>query len=234
MAEKKTTDDAPDYLGHRERLRKRFLLGGGKDMPDYELLELLLMIALPRRDVKPLAKEMIKKFGSFAEVINAPLEELMSFSGVKENTATVLKIVRECSIRTSWQNLKSADAPIINNFDAMVDYCRSAMAYQTVEEFRIIFLNSKLHVIAEEVQQRGTVDQVAIHPREVIKSAMMHGASAMILVHNHPSGDVTPSLEDILLTQEVVEAARLLGISVYDHIIVGRQAYYSLKANGKI
>lgn len=232
MAEKKTTDDAPDYLGHRERLRKRFLLGGGKDMPDYELLELLLMIALPRRDVKPLAKEMIKKFGSFAEVINAPLEELMSFSGVKENTATVLKIVRECSIRTSWQNLKSADAPVINNFDAMVDYCRSAMAYQTVEEFRIIFLNSKLHVIAEEVQQRGTVDQVAIHPREVIKSAMMHGASAMILVHNHPSGIVTPSKADIEITKRIREAGEAVSIRLFDHLIISKSSVYSFHNEG--
>ena len=201
-------------------------------MPDYELLELLLMIALPRRDVKPLAKEMIKKFGSFAEVINAPLEELMSFSGVKENTATVLKIVRECSIRTSWQNLKSADAPIINNFDAMVDYCRSAMAYQTVEEFRIIFLNSKLHVIAEEVQQRGTVDQVAIHPREVIKSAMMHGASAMILVHNHPSGIVTPSKADIEITKRIREAGEAVSIRLFDHLIISKSSVYSFHNEG--
>lgn len=232
MAGNKTTDDAPDYLGHRERLRKRFLLGGGKDMPDYELLELLLMIALPRRDVKPLAKEMIKKFGSFAEVINAPLEELMNFSGVKENTATVLKIVRECSIRTSWQNLKSADAPVINTFDAMVDYCRSAMAYQTIEEFRIIFLDSKLHVIAEEVQQRGTVDQVAIHPREVIKSAMMHGASAMILVHNHPSGIVTPSKADIEITKRIHEAGEVVSIRLFDHLIISKSSVYSFHNEG--
>ena len=146
MAEN-VTNDEPDYLGHRERLRRRFLLGGGRDMPDYELLELLLTIAIPRRDVKPLAKELIRKFGSFAGVVNAPLEELMLVKGVKENTAAVLRIVRECSVRSSWQSLKGMDAPVISDFDAMVDYCRSAMAYQTVEEFRIIFLNSKLYVI---------------------------------------------------------------------------------------
>lgn len=206
MAEN-VTNDEPDYLGHRERLRRRFLLGGGRDMPDYELLELLLTIAIPRRDVKPLAKELIRKFGSFAEVVNAPLEELMLVKGVKENTAAVLRIVRECSVRSSWQSLKGTDAPVISDFDAMVDYCRSAMAYQMVEEFRIIFLNSKLYVIGEEIQQRGTVDQVAIHPREVIKSAMMHGASAMILVHNHPSGIVTPSKADMEITKRIKEAA---------------------------
>lgn len=231
MAEN-VTNDEPDYLGHRERPRRRFLLGGGRDMPDYELLELLLTIAIPRRDVKPLAKELIRKFGSFAEVVNAPLEELMLVKGVKENTAAVLRIVRECSVRSSWQSLKGMDAPVISDFDAMVDYCRSAMAYQTVEEFRIIFLNSKLYVIGEEIQQRGTVDQVAIHPREVIKSAMMHGASAMILVHNHPSGIVTPSKADMEITKRIKEAAEAVSIRLFDHLIISKSSVYSFHNQG--
>lgn len=231
MAEN-VTNDEPDYLGHRERLRRRFLLGGGRDMPDYELLELLLTIAIPRRDVKPLAKELIRKFGSFAEVVNAPLEELMLVKGVKENTAAVLRIVRECSVRSSWQSLKGMDAPVISDFDAMVDYGRSAMAYQTVEEFRIIFLNSKLYVIGEEIQQRGTVDQVAIHPREVIKSAMMHGASAMILVHNHPSGIVTPSKADMEITKRIKEAAEAVSIRLFDHLIISKSSVYSFHNQG--
>lgn len=231
MAEN-VTNDEPDYLGHRERLRRRFLLGGGRDMPDYELLELQLTIAIPRRDVKPLAKELIRKFGSFAEVVNAPLEELMLVKGVKENTAAVLRIVRECSVRSSWQSLKGMDAPVISDFDAMVDYCRSAMAYQTVEEFRIIFLNSKLYVIGEEIQQRGTVDQVAIHPREVIKSAMMHGASAMILVHNHPSGIVTPSKADMEITKRIKEAAEAVSIRLFDHLIISKSSVYSFHNQG--
>lgn len=201
-------------------------------MPDYELLELLLTIAIPRRDVKPLAKELIRKFGSFAEVVNAPLEELMLVKGVKENTAAVLRIVRECSVRSSWQSLKGMDAPVISDFDAMVDYCRSAMAYQTVEEFRIIFLNSKLYVIGEEIQQRGTVDQVAIHPREVIKSAMMHGASAMILVHNHPSGIVTPSKADMEITKRIKEAAEAVSIRLFDHLIISKSSVYSFHNQG--
>lgn len=225
-------NDEPDYLGHRERLRRRFLLGGGRDMPDYELLELLLTIVIPRRDVKPLAKELIRKFGSFAGVVNAPLEELMLVKGVKENTAAVLRIVRECSVRSSWQSLKGMDAPVISDFDAMVDYCRSAMAYQTVEEFRIIFLNSKLYVIGEEIQQRGTVDQVAIHPREVIKSAMMHGASAMILVHNHPSGIVTPSKADMEITKRIKEAAEAVSIRLFDHLIISKSSVYSFHNQG--
>lgn len=231
MAEN-VTNDEPDYLGHRERLRRRFLLGGGRDMPDYELLELLLTIAIPRRDVKPLAKELIRKFGSFAGVVNAPLEELMLVKGVKENTAAVLRIVRECSVRSSWQSLKGMDAPVISDFDAMVDYCRSAMAYQMVEEFRIIFLNSKLYVIGEEIQQRGTVDQVAIHPREVIKSAMMHGASAMILVHNHPSGIVTPSKADMEITKRIKEAAEAVSIRLFDHLIISKSSVYSFHNQG--
>lgn len=231
MAEN-VTNDEPDYLGHRERLRRRFLLGGGRDMPDYELLELLLTIAIPRRDGKPLAKELIRKFGSFAEVVNAPLEELMLVKGVKENTAAVLRIVRECSVRSSWQSLKGTDAPVISDFDAMVDYCRSAMAYQMVEEFRIIFLNSKLYVIGEEIQQRGTVDQVAIHPREVIKSAMMHGASAMILVHNHPSGIVTPSKADMEITKRIKEAAEAVSIRLFDHLIISKSSVYSFHNQG--
>lgn len=231
MAEN-VTNDEPDYLGHRERLRRRFLLGGGRDMPDYELLELLLTIAIPRRDVKPLAKELIRKFGSFAEVVNAPLEELMLVKGVKENTAAVLRIVRECSVRSSWQSLRGMDAPVISDFDAMVDYCRSAMAYQTVEEFRIIFLNSKLYVIGEEIQQRGTVDQVAIHPREVIKSAMMHGASAMILVHNHPSGIVTPSKADMEITKRIKEAAEAVSIRLFVHLIISKSSVYSFHNQG--
>ena len=231
MAEN-VTNDEPDYLGHRERLRRRFLLGGGRDMPDYELLELLLTIAIPRRDIKPLAKELIRKFGSFAEVVNAPLEELMLVKGVKENTAAVLRIVREGSVRSSWQSLKGTDAPVISDFDAMVDYCRSAMAYQMVEEFRIIFLNSKLYVIGEEIQQRGTVDQVAIHPREVIKSAMMHGASAMILVHNHPSGIVTPSKADMEITKRIKEAAEAVSIRLFDHLIISKSSVYSFHNQG--
>lgn len=233
MAEN-VSNDEPDYLGHRERLRRRFLLGGGRDMPDYELLELLLTIAIPRRDVKPLAKELIRKFGSFAEVVNAPLEELMLVKGVKENTAAVLRIVRECSVRSSWQSLKGTDAPVISDFDAMVDYCRSAMAYQMVEEFRIIFLNSKLYVIGEEIQQRGTVDQVAIHPREVIKSAMMHGASAMILVHNHPSGIVTPSKADMEITKRIKEAAEAVSIRLFDHLIISKSSVYSFHNQGLV
>ena len=172
------TEKQPDYIGHRERLRQRFLLGDGKDMADYELLELVLTIALPRRDVKPLAKMLISRFESFAGVINAPKEELMSIPGVKENTVTILKVINVAAQRTSWQNLKSLDGPIIMNTDSLIDYCRSAMCYSDVEEFRLIYLDSKLHIIGQEIMQRGTINSVAIHPREVLKAAMAHHASS--------------------------------------------------------
>lgn len=203
-------------------------------MPDYEFLELLLMIAIPRRDVKPLAKQLIKKFGTFAGVVNAPLEELLAIDGIKENSAAVLKIVKESALRMSWQNLQNDDVPVISNWDVMVDYARMAMSHLDVEEFRIVFLNSKLKVIAEEVQQRGTVNQVAIHPREVIKAAINHGATAIILMHNHPSGDTTPSKSDIDITKQVAEAAKLVNISVLDHLIVSKFTVYSFKDHGII
>ena len=224
----------PDYIGHRQRLRARFLAGGGKDMPDYEFLELLLMIAIPRRDVKPLAKSLLKKFGCLAGVLNASVEDLQSVDGIKENSAAMLKIVKECALRMSWQNLQNDDLPVIANWDTMIDYCRSAMGYSEVEEFRIIFLNAKLKLIGEEVQQRGTINHVSVHPREVIKSAINGGASALILAHNHPSGDTTPSKADIEITRQISEAAKLVGIKVIDHVIVSKNTVYSFKDHGII
>ena len=222
-------EELPDHLGHRQRLRDRFLADGGKSMPDYEFLELILTIAIPRRDVKPLAKKLIAKFKSFAGVINAPIEELLEFEGIKENSATILKIVKEAAIRLNWQVLNNSDEPIINNWDLLIDYCRSSMGHQEFEEFKIVFLNSKLKVIGEESQQRGTIDQVAIHPREVIKSAVLKGANAIILVHNHPSGNTTPSKADIDITKKINAAAEAMNIRVLDHIIISKSDFYSFK-----
>lgn len=222
-------EELPDHLGHRQRLRDRFLADGGKSMPDYEFLELILTIAIPRRDVKPLAKKLIAKFKSFAGVINAPIEELLEFEGIKENSATILKVVKEAAIRLNWQVLNNSDEPIINNWDLLIDYCRSSMGHQEFEEFKIVFLNSKLKVIGEESQQRGTIDQVAIHPREVIKSAVLKGANAIILVHNHPSGNTTPSKADIDITKKINAAAEAMNIRVLDHIIISKSDFYSFK-----
>ena len=201
-------------------------------MPDYELLELLLTFAIPRRDVKPLAKTLIARFNNFAGVINADLQDLMAVSGVKENTAIMLKMIAQGAKRMAWQQLKAADEAVIADYDAMIDYCRTAMAYNEVEEFRVIFLNSKFRVIAEETQQRGTINTVAIHPREVIKSGLENGAAAMIMVHNHPTGIVTPSQADISVTKTIRDAAKNCGIELFDHIIISKNDYFSFRDRG--
>ncbi len=224
----------PDYLGHRERLKERFLLGGGHDMPDYELLELLLTLSIPRRDVKPIAKELLAKFGSFAAVINASPIALYEVPYVKESTYTVFSIVREVAVRSCWDVLKSQNETVLAQYDAVIDYCRTAMAHKDVEEFRVIYLDTKLRVTGEEIQQRGTVNQVAIHPREVIKAAMIHKAKAIILVHNHPTGDVTPSHADLEITGKINIACKAVGIRLLDHIIVGKNSYYSFNDHGLI
>lgn len=223
-----------DYLGHRKRLKDRFLIGGAVSMPDYEMLELLLMIAIPRRDVKPIAKELLKEFGNFAEVINAPVEELMKVAGVKENSATAIKIVKEAAIRMSWQMLQGKKEVVISGWDDLIDYCRMTMGYLDVEELRVLYLDAKFKLISEEIHQRGTVDQVAVHPREVVKSAMKKAAKAMIMVHNHPSGDVNPSRVDIEITKKVNEACNSMDIILIDHIIISKSDYYSFKEHGVI
>ncbi len=220
--------------GHRQRIREKFLNNGGSALADYELLEAYLTIAIPRRDVKPLAKQLIAKFGSFAEVINAKNEDLLSVSGVGENTLFALKIVSEAARRMSWEMLKDKDAPVIADMDALIDYCRMAMAYQDVEEFRLIYLNGKNRVIAEVTQQKGTINHVAIHPREVVKSALDNHASAVIMVHNHPTGDTTPSRADIDMTKKVNEALSAVNIQLHDHVIVSKYGCYSFRSAGLI
>ena len=167
MAEEK------DYIGHRQRLKERFLRGHGQDMADYEMLELLLTLAIPRKDTKPLAKALINEFGSFAGVMGADENALMCFSGLKENSVLIFSIVKEAALRMTWQNLCADDKMVISNWDAMIDYCRMKMAHKTKEEFMLIFLDAKLKVIGQDVQQRGTTDNVAIHPAEVVKSRFM-------------------------------------------------------------
>lgn len=227
------TKPVPHYTGHRERLRTRFLVDNGKSMPDYELLELLLMTAIPRRDVKPLSKKLLEEYGSFASVINAP-QRLLLASGLTLNTIAVFKIVVASALKMSWQELSGKDKVVLSNFDYMLDYCRTAMSHLEVEEFRVIFLNSRLQIIKEEVMQRGTVNNVAVHPREVVKAALEHGAISVVLFHNHPGGKAQPSGDDRVVTEQIVQALRPLKIKVYDHIIVTRDNYYSFRENGLI
>lgn len=218
---------APHYAGHRKRLRERFLMGGADGMPDYELLELVLFRALPQLDVKPIAKALIAKFGSFADVVAAPPERLREVEFVKDSAITEIKLIQAAALRlTRAQVIKK---PVLSSWSALLDYIRAAMAYEKNEQFRILFLDKKNVLIADEVQQQGTVDHTPVYPREVVKRALELSASAIVLVHNHPSGDPTPSRADVEMTRKIVEAAGNLGISVHDHVIIGREGHASLK-----
>jgi DNA repair protein RadC len=220
-------EGAPHYLGHRERLRSRFRDAGSDAVTDYELLELVLFRTIPQRDIKPLAKQLIAKFGSFAEVLAAPSQRLEEVKGIKEATATDLKIVHAAANRLARGEVKKR--PVLSSWSAVLDYCRTTMAFADKELFSIIFLDKRNQIIADEIQQTGTVDHTPVYPREVVKRALELSATAIILVHNHPSGDPTPSRADIQMTQSIVEIAKPLGISVHDHIIVGKDGHASLK-----
>jgi len=219
--------DTPHYHGHRDRLRARFVETGGDVLPDYELLELVLFRSIPRRDVKPMAKELVRRFGSFAEVLAASPARLMEVDGIKENVVTDLKIVEAAARRLAKGAV--AKRPVLSSWSAVLDYCRTAMAFMDREQFRLLFLDKRNALIADEVQQSGTVDHTPVYPREVVKRALELSASALILVHNHPSGDPTPSSADVSMTREIMDVARPLGITVHDHIIVGREGHASLK-----
>jgi DNA repair protein RadC len=217
----------PHYHGHRERLRARFREAGADAVSDYELLELVLFRAVPRRDVKPLAKILIAKFGSFAEVISAPVARLAEVKGLGDAAITELKVVQASANRLARGQVKQR--PVLSSWSTVLDYCRTAMAFADKEQFRILFLDKRNQLIADEVLQTGTVDHTPVYPREVVKRALELSATAIILVHNHPSGDPTPSRADIQMTQSIVEVARPLGISVHDHIIVGKEGHASFK-----
>jgi DNA repair protein RadC len=216
--------------GHRERLRARFVKGGADAMPDYELLELTLFAAVPRKDTKPLAKALMARFGSFAEVIAAPRARLMEVQGAGEAVATHLKIV-EASARRMVQT-KVIKRPALSSWAALLDYCTAAMAREPAEQFRVLFLDRKNILIADEVQSRGTIDHTPVYPREIVKRALELSATAIILVHNHPSGDPTPSRADIEMTRDIEKAARALHISVHDHLVIGRAGHASFKSLG--
>jgi DNA repair protein RadC len=219
--------DAPDHLGHRDRLRARFAEARGEGMADYEFLELLLFRSIPRRDVKPIAKRLIKRFGSFAEVLAAPPHLLTDIEGVGESVALDLKIVEASAKRLARGAV--AKRPVLSSWSSVLEYCRTAMAFSDREEFRLLFLDKRNALIADELQQRGTVDHTPVYPREVVKRALDLAATAVILVHNHPSGDPTPSSADISMTRQIIDVAKPLGIAVHDHIIVGREGHASMK-----
>ena len=219
--------DTPHYHGHRDRLRARFTEVGGDPLPDYELLELVLFRSIPRRDVKPIAKELLRRFGTFAEVLAASPARLMEVDGIGESVVTDLKIVEASARRLTRGEV--AKRPVLSSWNTVLDYCRTAMAFMDKEQFRLLFLDKRNALIADEVQQSGTVDHTPVYPREVVKRALELSATALILVHNHPSGDPTPSGADIKMTKDIIAVAQPLGIAIHDHIIVGRDGHASLK-----
>ena len=222
-----TASEPPHYKGHRERLRARFAEAGDQGIPDYEILELLLFRSIPQRDVKPLAKNLIAKFGSLSGVLGARRERLMEVKGIGESVAIDLKLIEAAGRRLARQAIQ--DRPILGSWKDVIDYCHAAMAQADRELFRILFLDKRNFLITDEVQGIGTVDHTPVYPREVIKRALELGATAIILVHNHPSGDPTPSSADIRMTQDIVGIAGPLGITVHDHIIIGRNGHASLR-----
>ena len=224
-------DGKPHYAGHRERLRARFLTAPDA-LPDYELLELILFRSIPRRDVKPLAKELIARFGGFSEVLSATPERLLEVSGVSDSIVTELRILREAGLRMARAAV--IEKEVISSWQELLDYCSASMAHNPIEQFRILFLDRKNVLIADEVQQKGTVDHTPVYPREVVKRALELNASALILVHNHPSGDPTPSGADIEMTRRIAETAKPLGIELHDHLVVGKNRHASFRSLGLI
>jgi DNA repair protein RadC len=228
----KTPKETPHYSGHRDRLRTRFMEGGADALPDYELLELILFMAIPRRDVKPIAKILIDRFKNLNGVLNASAVELTSIKGISDTTAITLKAIQSAGLRMLQQDVIAR--PVLNSWQRLLDYCQAAMANDTKESFRLIFLNKNNEIIADEVQQSGTVDHTPAYPREIMKRSLELGATALILVHNHPSGDPSPSQADIDLTRTIIAAGKPFGITIHDHLIVSRNGTSSFKTMGLI
>lgn len=221
----------PSYMrDHRKRLRERFLSGGADAVPDYELLELILFRAIPRQDVKPLARALIDHFGDFNRVISAPITQLIQVKGVGDAAALEIKIVEASAHRLS--RAKIMQRHVVSSWDALIDYCHTVMAHRDTEQFRVLYLDTKNTLIADEAQAQGTIDHVPVYPREVVKRALDLNAAALILVHNHPSGDPTPSQADIDMTGQIADAANALRITLHDHLIIGKSRELSFKAQG--
>ena len=217
--------------GHRERLRKRFVASPSA-VPDYELLELILFRTIPMRDVKPLAKELIAQFGSFGAVIHGDETRLLEIKGLGKSTIDDFAVLRETTARLGQAKVMKRE--VISSWGALLDYCSATMAHNAIEQFRILFLDRQNVLIADEVQQTGTIDHTPVYPREVVKRALALNASSIILVHNHPSGDPTPSRDDIAMTQEIIATAKPLGIAVHDHLVIGKGKHASFKSLGLI
>lgn len=222
----------PHYWGHRERLRQRFLTGGHAAMPEYELLELVLFNAIPRIDVKPLAKTLLATFGDLNGVIAASEHRLLQVEGTSPRVWLQLRLLEAVAQRMARARVMARE--VISSWDALMAYCKTAMAHRETEQFRILFLDNRNVLIADEEQARGTVNHVPVYPREVARRALELNASAVILVHNHPSGDPTPSRADIEMTAEIELACQAIGVRVHDHVVIGRETDASFRTLGLI
>lgn len=222
--------ETPHHHGHRDRLRERFLKAGGEALADYELLELFLYRSIPRRDVKPLAKALISAFGDLGGVASAPLDRLTALDGVSDRIAADLKLLAALAERMAREQV--IDRPVLSSWSALVAYCRTALQHERAEQFRVLFLDRKNRLIADEILGRGTVDHAPVYPREVMRRALALDAGALILVHNHPSGDPTPSGADIEMTRAIAAAGKPFSILVHDHLVVGRESTASFRSLG--
>jgi len=220
----------PHYHNHRDRLRDKFTRRGADAFDDYELLELVLFQALPRIDTKPIAKQLLAEFGSLAEVVAAPVDRLTRVKGIGPSAAQHLKILQQVSVRIGKSSV--INRPVLSSWNALLDYCRAAMQFEGREQFRVLFLDKKNRLLADEVMGRGTVDRAPVYPREIVRRALVHEATAIILVHNHPSGDPTPSQQDITLTESIIKTAQAIDVVVHDHLVVGREDVASFKMLG--
>ena len=225
----KLNGETPHYWGHRSRMRERVLKAGVEALADYEVLELLLFYSIERIDTKPLANRLLDRFGTLGDVFAAEPEQLREFE-IDRRTLVHFKAMREVGRRLAERKVK--DMPVLTNWQQLIDYCHVALAHEKTEQFRILFLDRKNVLIADEVQQRGTIDHTPVYPREVVKRALALNAAALILVHNHPSGDPKPSRDDIEMTKEIRKAAEALGISIHDHLVIGRKGHASFRSLG--
>ncbi len=226
---KQEENSEPDYLGHRQRLKARFLADLGKSMPDYELLELILTYSIPRRDVKPIAKELIRKYSNLVNVLVAPASDVIEDGGVSNNTAVLFSLIHACCNKICWENLENKDAPMLTNKEAIVEYCRSCIGYSKQENLLIIYLNKAGRFITKNIEQVGTVDAVMISPRDIVAKSLKNNALSIIIAHNHPSGNTTPSNADVDMTKQLAQALDVVGIKLEDHLIITTNGYFSMR-----
>lgn len=229
IPENKEKIEPPHYYGHRGRLKEKFLNSDPAALSDYELLELLLFQAVPRRDVKPLAKNLLKRFGNFNRLINADKNNILAVEDAKEATYLQFRLLKELINRIFAEEIQKKN--VISSWSALLNYLKFNMGCLKLEQFRVLFLNKKNILLTDEVMGNGTIDQTPVYPREIVKKALFHEAGAIILVHNHPSGNADPSSADIQLTKQIVEACKVINVTVHDHVIIGNNDYYSFKSN---